>query len=259
MPDGAGERPALVVELHGRGIDPIRFDGLTGFRRLADEAGFVLALPAAVGEIWNDGRDPLRSTDDVGYLDALIEDACRQCPVDPRRVYLVGMSNGAAMAGRFALERTERIAGIGQVAGTAAAAITKQHHPNRALRLIQIHGSRDEIAPYAGGSRRALRARLLVRRSFAASVGVDEWARLWVEALGGPETPQTDMPVPDTTRRTWRDAHGKPTVVFYRVEGAGHTWPSSNIKLPRFLFGRTTTTFDATRTIWESLEASRKP
>jgi polyhydroxybutyrate depolymerase len=259
VPDGAGQRVALVVELHGRGIDPIRFDGLTGFRPLADEVGFVLALPAAVGEIWNDGRDPLRSTDDVAYLDAVIEDACRRCPVDPGQVYLVGMSNGAAMAGRFALERAERIAGIGQVAGTAAASIAVQDRPIRSLGLIQIHGSRDEIAPYVGGSRRALRARLLVHRSLGASIGVDEWARLWVEALGGAETPESEMLVPDTTRRTWRDADGKPTVIFYRVAGAGHTWPSSKIKLPRFLFGRTTTTFDATRTIWEFLETSRKP
>ena len=259
VPAGADELVALVVELHGRGVDPIRFDGVTGFRPLADEVGFALALPAAVGGIWNDGRDPLRSTDDVAYLDAVVEDVCRRSPVDPRRVYLVGMSNGAAMAGRFALERAERIAGIGQVAGTAAASIARQHRPDRSLGLLQIHGTRDEIAPYAGGSRRALRARLLVARSLAASIGVDEWARLWVEALGGAETPESETLVPDTARRTWRDADGKPTVVFYRVEGAGHTWPNSKIKLPRHLFGRTTTTFDATRTIWEFFETIRKP
>ena len=258
VPDGGDELVALVVELHGRGVDPIRFDGMTGFRPLAEERGFVLALPAAVGEIWNDGRDPLRSTDDVGYLDAVIEDVSRRCRVDPGRVYLVGMSNGAAMAGRFALERAERIAGIGQVAGTVAASIARRHRPDRSLGLIQIHGSRDEITPYTGGSRRALRARLLVRRSLGASIGVEEWARLWVEALGAAEPPESEMLGPDTTRRSWPDADGKPTVVFYRVEGAGHTWPSSRIKLPRLLFGRTTTTFDATRIIWEYLEPARK-
>jgi polyhydroxybutyrate depolymerase len=169
------------------------------------------------------------------------------------------MSNGAAMAGGFALERAERIAGIGQVAGTAAASIATQRRPDRSLGLIQIHGSSDEIAPYAGGTRRALCARLLVRRSLGASVGVDEWAWLWFQALGGTETPESEMPVSNTTRRTWRDADGKPTVVFYRVEGAGHTWPNSTIKLPRLLFGRTTTTFDATRTIWAFLETRGKP
>jgi polyhydroxybutyrate depolymerase len=89
------------------------------------------------------------------------------------------------------------------------------------------------------------------------SIGVDEWARLWVEALGGAKTPESELPVSDTTRRTWRDGSGKPAVVFYRVEGAGHTWPNSKLKLPRFLLGRTTTTFDATRTIWEFFETRR--
>jgi poly(3-hydroxybutyrate) depolymerase len=91
------------------------------------------------------------------------------------------------------------------------------------------------------------------------SIGVDEWAQLWVEALDGAKTPESEIAAPDTTRRTWRDADGKPRLVFYRVEGGGHAWPNSKITLPRLLFGRTTTSFDATRTIWEFLETSRKP
>lgn len=150
------EPAPVVVELHGRGIDPRRFDALTGFSALADEVGFVLALPAAVGEIWNDGRDPLRveCPDDVAYLGAVIDDVCSRGRVDGGRVYLVGMSNGAAMAGRFALECADRIAGIGQVAGTAAASVAASTRPSRPVAVIQIHGSGDEVAPYPGGTRR---------------------------------------------------------------------------------------------------------
>jgi len=96
--------PPLVVRLHGRGIDATRFDWWTGFSGLADEAGFLLAIPEAVGERWNDGRQigPTQEIDDVGFLAAVIEDVGARLPVDRTRVYLVGMSNGAAMAGRFA-------------------------------------------------------------------------------------------------------------------------------------------------------------
>jgi poly(3-hydroxybutyrate) depolymerase len=45
-PDGA----AFVLQLHGRGIDPIMFERWTGFSALADETGFVLAMPSAAGE-----------------------------------------------------------------------------------------------------------------------------------------------------------------------------------------------------------------
>lgn len=58
VPPAAGTEPAsLVIELHGRGAGPAQFDGITGFRQMSDEAGFVLAMPGAIGEIWNDGRN----------------------------------------------------------------------------------------------------------------------------------------------------------------------------------------------------------
>jgi poly(3-hydroxybutyrate) depolymerase len=47
-------RPPLLLELHGRGIDPIMFDRMTGFRALADIAGFVVAMPSPIDEIWSD-------------------------------------------------------------------------------------------------------------------------------------------------------------------------------------------------------------
>ena len=37
--------PPLVLQLHGRGIDAVKRDGWTRYSALADEAGFVLAMP----------------------------------------------------------------------------------------------------------------------------------------------------------------------------------------------------------------------
>src|ERR1700690_2678506 len=91
---------ALVLELHGRGIDPVMFDRWTGYSALADEEGFVLAMPAAVGEIWNDGRfrgarwREHDAIDDVGYLLAVIDHVIGRQAIDPARIYVVGMSNG---------------------------------------------------------------------------------------------------------------------------------------------------------------------
>src|SRR5579872_2437154 len=112
VPPTVAGSPPLLVELSGRGVDPIRFDQITGLGRLADEAGFVLAMPSAREGIWNDGRDEagVGLADDVGYLVALIDDARSRWATDPERVYVAGMSNGAAMAGRLACERPERIA-----------------------------------------------------------------------------------------------------------------------------------------------------
>jgi polyhydroxybutyrate depolymerase len=86
-------------------------------------------------------------------------------------------------------------------------------------------------------------------------VGVDDWAQLWATGNGAPDGPVVSELPPDTTIRTWHGPTASSDVVFYRVEGAGHTWPGSLMPLPAFLFGRTTHTFDAARTIWTFLSA----
>jgi len=64
--------------------------------------------------------------DDVGFIEAVIKDVGARLSIDRGRVYLVGMSNGSAMAGRFACERPDLIAGIGQVAGTVGVSVAAQ-------------------------------------------------------------------------------------------------------------------------------------
>ena len=259
--DLAGGRAPLLIELHGRGIDPFRFDRLTGFGELAAEEGFVLAMPSAIDEIWNDGRDPKRrgGPDDVGYLIAVIDALCARLSIDDRRVYLVGMSNGAAMAGRFACERADRLAALAQVAGTVAADLAARSRPPCPVPIMQIHGSEDRYAPYGGGSRRGLRAHLIIRRAFEPSIGVDEWAEFWVKANRATEGPELSSVDPDTSVRRWRCPDSPSSeVVFYRVVGGGHTWPGSRVPLPRALLGRTSRSFDASTTIWRFLAGQRR-
>lgn len=252
----AGGRVPLVLELHGRGIDAETFDRMTGFGALAGEEGFGLAMPSAVGEIWNDGRDIAsegRRPDDVGYLTAVIDDATARLPIDPRRIYVVGMSNGATMAGRLACQLTDRIAAVAQVAGTAAAGVAATCRPGCPVPILNIHGSADDYAPYEGGIRHSLRGRVVLRHAAGPSVGIDDWARFWTAANGALEGPVLSALPPDITIRTWHGPMPLSDVAFYRVEGAGHTWPGSRFSLPALLFGRTSRTFDATRVSWNFL------
>ena len=250
-------RLPLLVELHGRGIDAAAFDRLTGFGSLADEAGFALALPSAMSEMWNDGRirSPKWSVDpdDVGYLTSVIDDALTRVPIDPRRIYVVGMSNGATMAGRLACELSGRIAAFAQVAGTMGVDAAAGCHPARPVPILNIHGDADDYAPYEGGTRHSLRARVMLRHAAGHSVGIDDWAQFWVAVNGATEGPVLGTLPPDTTIRTWRGPTASSDVVFYRVEGAGHTWPGSPMPLPAFLFGKTGHAFNATREIWAFL------
>lgn len=256
----AADRP-LVIQLHGRGGGGPWFDRTAGFVDLAAREGFVLAVPDAIDGVWSDGRfpdDDRRSRpDDVGYLTAVIDDVMARVSVGPRRVCVFGMSNGAAMAGRLACARADRLAAVAQVAGTAAYTIAVDCRPVRPVPILQIHGTADRLAPYEGGRRRGpvARALLLGRGAAGPSIGVDAWAQFWVAANGASAEPTITSLPPDTTVRMWRGRTPASDVVAYRIEGAGHTWLGSRPALPRFLFGRTSQTIDATSLIWDFFAA----
>jgi polyhydroxybutyrate depolymerase len=174
LPD-ARPRP-LVIALHGGGGTPASVDRLTGFYALADREGFVLAVPRGVGGHWNDGRPdaPFRArigdVDDVGFIDALIDHVASGGPIDPGRVYVTGMSNGASMAGRQAVERAPRLAAIGQVAGTASPDVVAGAQPACPVPVLQIHGTADPLVSYEGGT---VRGPLGRRRGVV--LGVEAW------------------------------------------------------------------------------------
>ncbi len=229
---------------------------------MADEEGFVLAMPSAIGEVWNDGRygdgrwPEKDGIDDVGFLLAVIDDVVERQAIDPARIYVVGMSNGATMAGRLAWQHAERISGIAQVAGTVAAEIVAQHDLATPLPVLEIHGTRDRSLPYAGG-RAALWMRLIVRRPSSPLLSVEEWTRLWVERNAASEAPLVETIGADITVRRWHGPTAVSDLAFYRVEGGGHTWPGARVWMPPHL-GRVSHSLDATRVTWEFLSAHRR-
>ncbi len=204
-----------------------------------------MAMPSAVDEIWNDGRFSGRwaEVDDVGFLRSVLDDARAHVPTTTDRVYLVGMSNGATMAARAACEMGDRITALAQVAGTAALEVAAACRPAAPPAILSIHGTADRYAPYGGGTARGVLARLVLRGRTGPSIGVEAWARHWVEAHQAAATPTTERVAPDTVRRAWG-----PDVVFYRVEGGGHTWPGAGTWVPPIL-GRTSRSFSATDAI----------
>jgi polyhydroxybutyrate depolymerase len=249
----------LLIELHGGGGTGDRIDRLTGFYAIADREKFVVVAPSGTGRAWNDGRiagraekgGATREADDVGFISALIDRIESQTSIDPQRVYVTGMSNGAIMSGRLACRLADRIAAVAQVAGTAAPEVARDCDPGRPVPIMEIHGTADPLVPYGGGT---VATRLGGRGDV---VSVDDWAAGWVARNGDDATPQVTSVAADTTVRTWHGATPRSDVVFYRVSGAGHTWPGGMQYLPRRIIGSTSGGFDASEVIWAFLSAHR--
>ena len=146
----AAEGPApLILVLHGGGGRGRQIERHSDLTEPALAAGFAVVYPDGVGRQWNDGRADLdaetvrEGVDDVAFLLALVEHLVTRGSVDPRRVFVTGISNGGIMSFRLACEATI-VANLGvEVAGGC--------RPARPLPLLMLNGTADELVRYEGG------------------------------------------------------------------------------------------------------------
>ena len=235
----------LVIVLHGGFGSGSQAERSYHWDALADRQGFVVAYPDGINHSWNAGGfccgPALRgNVDDLDFLTRLIQASLAGENIDPKRVYLTGMSNGAAMAYRYACEGAYPIAAIGPVAGTFSFSCAQP----RAISIMAIHGLSDHHVPFAGGQ---------------GTKGVTKGR--WVPV---PETLEVfrkaDRCQPPTNRQdgllqtaTAQCAEGR-AVVLITIEGAGHQWPGGLARtgIVRGLLqgDPPSTALDATATLW---------
>ena len=89
--------------------------------------------------------------DDVAYLTSLIDEAVATYNADPKRVYMLGHSNGGFMAYRMACDRADKVTAIASLAGATFLKDGKCK-PSQAVNVLQIHGTLDPVVGYLGGN-----------------------------------------------------------------------------------------------------------
>ncbi len=148
-----GQAVPAVVVLHDATGTPDSIAETTQFNREATASGFIVVYPEAVARnnTWNAGfccgPAPVQQVDDLGFLSRVLDDLREDRLVDPQRVYVVGVSNGAVMAYRLGCEQADRVAGVGSVAGVM---LLDGCSPKRPIPVIAIHGTADPLVPYEG-------------------------------------------------------------------------------------------------------------
>lgn len=155
-----GQPLPFVILLHGYSQSGQSVDAYLGMSSIAVARTFFLATPDgaidALGyRYWNAtdaccAANAPAPADDVAYLTAVIDDVGSRYNVDPRRVYIIGHSNGGFMAHRMACDRASRIAAIVSIAGA------QWNHlpycqPSGPVSVLQVHGTSDTAILYNGG------------------------------------------------------------------------------------------------------------
>jgi polyhydroxybutyrate depolymerase len=250
----AGQSVPLLLVFHGAGGEGSGIESHTGLTGPATGRGYAVVYPDGIGRRWNDGRGTSAGQDDVEFVRVLLDSLSREVPVDPKRIYATGISNGAGLTYRLACELPSTFAAIAPVAGATAAALEERCGATGPVSVISFQGTRDRLMPYEGGSVSATRGLVLSAPRSAA---------LFAEVNGCPPAPRvTEEPdtVRDGTRirRSVYDGCGEGReVVLYTIEGGGHTWPGGPPVGRRV--GRVSRDIDATRTMLDFFDRHSQP
>jgi len=248
-------RPApLVISLHGGGSWPALQRDISLWNELADEHGFLVVYPKGHAlmrtraALWRVMRSREELDKDVRFIADLIGELRARYAVDARRIYVNGLSNGAAMTYVLSCTLSDRVAAVGLVAA-AHMLPWSWCEDRRPVPIISFHGTEDEAVPYEGGPSRV---HWVPERYVFPHAG--EWARNWAARNRCvPEAEETKVAT-DVTRRQYGGCAGGASVVFFTVHGGGHTWPGG-AALPRWFLGHTTRGVDASREMWRFFQA----
>jgi polyhydroxybutyrate depolymerase len=268
VPPQAATAPLpVVVNFHGGGSNAVQQRRYSGMNAAADRHGFVVVYPDGTGIrpgqrrflTFNAGRCCAPATrnnvDDVGFTHAIIDLLRQRLPVDGRRIYATGMSNGGMMAHRLAAD-SALVAAVAPVAGQLN---VDAFAPRRPVPVLEFHSVDDTRARYGGGDAAASH-----RGRFPQFPPVEEGMARWAAHNGCPPRPVVSPTITGArgtinegqtlTVLSYGPGREGTEVILYKFTGAGHVWPGSTSSLP-ILLGRPTTLADANEVMWRFFAA----
>ncbi len=212
VPDGLPTGAALVVVLHGCTQTAAGYDTGAGWSELAERHGFAVLYPeqrrannANLCLNWFEPGDIRRGAGEAASIRQMVAHAVASAGVDPGRVFITGLSAGAAMAAVMLATYPEVFAGGGLIAGLPYGTAQSMQ---AALQRMRGRGSESDAALSA-----------LVR---GASDHQGPWPRVSVWHGGADTT--VDASNADATVAQWCGVHGIDTpAIFTQADGVAHS------------------------------------
>lgn len=256
----------VIIDLHGYTSSGSEQREISNFENLAESNSIIMAWPEALesgtscivpgvsGKYWNAnwGDD----TDDVLFIDRLIDQLIADYNVDAKRIYVTGLSNGGFMAYSVACSLSSKIAAVASVAGSMTDnLLTSVCQPDRQLPVLHIHGTNDTIIPWEG-----------LTECLDGVAAIEDVVSFWRTNAGCDET-FTEIAYDDTdtsdgcTARmlTYENCENK--VSFLIIDNGGHNWPGSSYQMNQgfSILLPINNDIDANEEIWEFFQQHELP
>ena len=157
LPENLASPAPLLILLHSASTSGAHQESYMHLAPIAKKSGLIYIAPDGTTNIegkrfWNASKSCCnkygQEVDDVAYIDSLINEIDKKTPVDRKRIYLMGHSNGAFMSFTYAC-KSNQVAAIVAIAGAMDS--NPECIPTTPVSLLNIHGSADKTIKVAGG------------------------------------------------------------------------------------------------------------
>ncbi|MEH2506334.1 MULTISPECIES: extracellular catalytic domain type 1 short-chain-length polyhydroxyalkanoate depolymerase [unclassified Bradyrhizobium] len=236
IPSGYHGQPLpLIVMLHGCTQSPEDFAAGTRMNFIAEAQACFVVYPAQRSEAnqakcwnWFRATDQQRDTGEPSLIAGITRQIMREYSVDPKRVYVAGLSAGAAAAAIMGATYNDLYAAVGVHSGLACGAANDLPSALLAMRqgsgfdhqavltdgptvpTIVFHGDRDSTVHPSNGDQ-------VIKQSIKATSTERNVYR--GQVTGGHAY----------TRTVHSDGSGRHVFEHWRIHGAGHAWSGGSL------------------------------
>jgi poly(hydroxyalkanoate) depolymerase family esterase len=243
--------PPMVVMLHGCTQSADDFAAGTQMNRLAEAHGFLVVYPEQAAHAnpskcwsWFKAPDQVRDAGEPSLIAGIVRDVAARHGTDPRRIFVAGLSAGAAMAVILGETYPELFAGVGAHSGLpygsahdipsamaamkggrsglaslksmpGAAAAPRRKAVNT-VPIIVFHGDRDHTVQQTNGVE-------IVQHAKDAHLAEAGGATLRASTQRG-----TSPGGRSYSRTVHADTTGEAHIESWTLHGAGHAWSGGN-------------------------------
>ena len=192
--------PALVIQMHGYNQDAAYQKNAAKWETIAESEKFIVVFPDGINKSWD-----MSGTQDLDFIEAIIDTMDSRYEIDRKRVYVSGFSMGGMMSYHVANKMSDKIAAVGPVSGYPMGGTTATS--TRPMPIMHIHGTTDEVVGFSG---------------------VAGALEVWRDHNGCPSNSETIKPYPSSkpgsaaTKQTWGPCDDNSEVILLSIEGKGH-------------------------------------